>query len=62
MAHSDSINESWSAESINFSANDPCGAVQPTFPYKACNLPKDHSGAHCNKVQAGIRTVEVWWQ
>lgn len=62
MTHGKSLNESWSAESIKVASDDPCGILQPNWPFKVCNLDKGHKGDHCNSVQAGIKILGVWWK
>ena len=62
MAHGERISEQWAAEPLPMGASDPCGSVQPLWPYRCCTLERGHKGElHCNERQAGTQVVRVWW-
>ena len=38
-----------------------CGHRQWQWPHKLCTLHSGHAEDHCNRAQAGIQNIELWW-
>lgn len=61
MAHGNNIEQQWAAEPLKLRADNPCGAMQASWPYKTCNLTIGHDGPHCHAHQAGEHVSRIWW-